>query len=208
MLPTIPILEQPHIEPIQLVIKEEKKEPKKHIVQKGDTLTSISSHFNVPISRLWAANPQLTSPDLIEPNQQLNVPENTDVLTERAMSSTIDNVKTVLMAFGEQTSAPRGRSSVSGNTYYWGQCVWYIKNVVSWVENGWGNGNQWVYTSGHSVSSTPAVGTVASARSYNHVALVTAVGNGTVTISEMNYEGLGVISSRTAPVSEFQYIYP
>lgn len=205
MLPTIPILEQPHIEPIQLVIKAEKKEPKKHIVQKGDTLTSISSHFNVPISRLWAANPQLTSPDLIEPEMALLVPENTDVLAERAMPAIIEPA---LSTVSKQTSAPSGRSSVSGNTYYWGQCVWYIKNVVSWVENGWGNGNQWVYTSGHSVSSTPAVGTVASARSYNHVALVTAVGNGTVTISEMNYEGLGVISSRTAPVSEFQYIYP
>lgn len=104
------------------------------------------------------------------------------------------------------SSASQG--AVSGNSYFAGQCVWYIKNIVPWVENGWGNGNDWVYKSGHRISATPAVGTVAAAISYNHVALVTAVSENTVTVSEMNYKGPYIISTRTAPIAEFQYIYP
>ena len=41
-----------------------------------------------------------------------------------------------------------------------------------------------------------------------HVVYVEAVNaNGTITISEMNYQGFGIISSRVASASSFKYIY-
>lgn len=104
-------------------------------------------------------------------------------------------------------------NSTVGNTYGYGYCTWYVKNVISWVPNGWGNANQWAYgarNSGHTVSGTPIVGAVAqtSRGSLGHVAVVTAVNGSSITISEMNYSGWNRISSRTANASEFVYIYP
>ena len=29
---------------------------------------------------------------------------------------------------------------VAGNTYPWGQCTWYVKQVAPWAGNNWGNG--------------------------------------------------------------------
>jgi surface antigen len=41
-----------------------------------------------------------------------------------------------------------------------------------------------------------------------HVAYVVAVnGKGTIVVEEMNYKGWNVVSTRTARVSEFRYIY-
>jgi surface antigen len=61
-----------------------------------------------------------------------------------------------------------------------------------------------------SVGSTPRVGAVATttAGGLGHVAIVESVnGDGTVRVSEMNYEGWNIVSSRTANASSFLYIY-
>lgn len=185
--------------------EEPKPAPKLYTIVENDTLTSIAQSQNVPVERLWAANTELSNPDLIEPGRPLHVPETTDVLADRAMPVSIESSS---FAAGQQTSPPSGGFSSSGNTYYYGQCVWYLKNILPWVQNGWGNANQWIYTSGHAVGATPVVGAVAAARGYNHVALVIGVSGNTVTVSEMNAQGVGVISTRTTPISEWSYIYP
>lgn len=193
--------------------KEEPTKPLPYVVQPGDSLSTIADLHSSSVARLWAANTQLTNPDQLTPGDPLNVPQNTDVLADRPMPAIVEERThpSATQSSPQIISTTGGFSygtGTGGNTYYAGQCVWYIKNIVPWVENGWGNGNDWVYRSGHRVSSVPAVGTVASAVAYNHVALVTAVGDGTVTVSEMNYNGPYAIDSRVAPVSEFQYIYP
>lgn len=188
---------------IAIIIPTEVKQPEpiKVTVVAGDTLTSIATTHQTTVQRLWAANTQLTDPNVLEVGQELIAPLNTDVLPERAMPVTIP------VASG-QTSAPSGRSYVSGNTYSPGQCTAFVKDQLGWVQNGWGNASDWKYRSGHTVSATPAVGTVAWAKGYGHVAIVTAVGSGTVTVVEQNYKGPYIVSSRVAPTSEFEYIYP
>jgi len=108
--------------------------------------------------------------------------------------------------------AVKRAQNTSGNTYSAGYCTWYVKNSLGWVPNGWGNANRWASNAaaqGYTVSSTPIVGAVAQTSSgwAGHVAVVTAVGNGTVTVSEMNFKGRYVVSSRTVPVSSFVYIF-
>ena len=108
-----------------------------------------------------------------------------------------------------QNSAQRG--STAGNTYSAGYCTWGVKNWLSWVPNGWGNGNEWPSNArqqGYHVSTSPTVGAVASATSYNHVAVVVAVSGSNVTIKEMNYNGLYSVNQRTTPISEWVYITP
>lgn len=103
-------------------------------------------------------------------------------------------------------------SSVGGpNAYAYGYCTWHVKNLRPDIGGYWGDGNQWVASAqaaGYATGPTPRVGAIGSAVAYNHVAYVTAVnGDGTIIVSEMNYEGHGIVSTRTASASEFYYIY-
>ena len=98
------------------------------------------------------------------------------------------------------------------NGYVKGQCTWHAKNATGWVPNGWGNARNWASNArrqGYTVSSTPVVGSVAqhSRGQYGHVAVVQSVNGNTVTVSEMNYNGKKYVTTRTAPVSSFVYIY-
>ena len=108
-------------------------------------------------------------------------------------------------------------TAVPGNSYYAGQCTWYVKNTLSWVGNFWGNANQWAASAaaaGRLVDSNPTVGSVAvfmpgvaGASSYGHVAVVTGVNGGMVTISEMNAQGEYVVSSRTISPAGVLFIH-
>ena len=108
-------------------------------------------------------------------------------------------------------------TAVPGNSYYAGQCTWYVKNTLPWVGNFWGNANQWAAgaaAAGRLVDSNPTVGSVAvfmqgvaGASSYGHVAVVTGVNGGMVTISEMNAQGEYVVSSRTVSAAGVLFIH-
>ncbi|MHC8518612.1 CHAP domain-containing protein [Weissella confusa] len=108
-------------------------------------------------------------------------------------------------------------TAVPGNSYYAGQCTWYVKNTLSWVGNFWGNANQWAASAaaaGRLVDSNPTVGSVAvfmpgvaGASSYGHVAVVTGVNGDMVTISEMNAQGEYVVSSRTISPAGVLFIH-
>jgi len=106
----------------------------------------------------------------------------------------------------------RNSSYSSSNTYIGGQCTWFIKNTLSWVPNGWGNANAWdsnARRDGFTVSNTPIVGSVAQSDKgvYGHLAVVTGIVGNTVKLKEMNYKGEYIISTRTAPITDFEYIY-
>ncbi len=97
------------------------------------------------------------------------------------------------------------------NTYSPGYCTWFVASRRS-VPSGWGNARNWLANaraSGFGTGSVPQVGAIAwtGVGSMGHVGLVTGVNGSQVTITEMNYAGFGVISTRVANASEFQYIY-
>ncbi len=99
------------------------------------------------------------------------------------------------------------------NSYAWGQCTWYVAGRRQ-IPSRWGNAVSWYYHAtalGWSVGTVPAVAAIAwtPAGAYGHVALVEQVStNGTmVLVSEMNYRGVGVRSTRWASAKSFKYIY-
>lgn len=98
-----------------------------------------------------------------------------------------------------------------GSTYAWGNCTAYVASRIN-VPNNLGNANTWAeraQADGYQLGP-PIVGAVAQSYAgyYGHVAIVEAVGPGTVTVSEMNVYGLDVIDTAVYPVSHFQnYIY-
>lgn len=102
----------------------------------------------------------------------------------------------------------------SGNRYSYGYCTWYVYNrraeLGMPVGSFWGNASSWAYfarSAGYVVDRTPAVGAImqdsSSAGGYGHVAVVEQMfEDGSFRISEMNYAGWNVVSSRTVPAGQ------
>lgn len=118
-----------------------------------------------------------------------------------------------------QTST-KSTSSSSANLYTPGQCTYYVFDKKQAdgepISSTWGNANQWASNAaadGYTVDNTPKEGSIlqSTAGSYGHVAYVENVNSdGSVEVSEMNYQGEGVVSSRTISASEagsYNYIH-
>jgi surface antigen len=108
----------------------------------------------------------------------------------------------------------RYASDSADNLYAFGNCTWYVKNRRPDLPNNLGNANTWysmAAADGFSVGSAPKKGAVGTTTAgwLGHVVYVEGVSldGSTVYISEMNYAGFDVISTRSAPASEFLYIY-
>lgn len=208
------VINQP--EPPNIVVgpvepkKEEKPEPPKpvvYLVKAGDNLTKIGSEYNVEWQRLWAKNKKLTHPDLIHVGDKITIPEPSERL-KRAIPAAV-----TLPAVTPGVVAAKPVYDGS-NTYDYGYCTWYVKNRRgASIPNGLGNANTWYSRAagmGMAVGSTPKAGAVGTTTrgSLGHVVYVESVNkDGSVNISEMNYKGFGIKSSRTASASEFVYIY-
>ena len=76
----------------------------------------------------------------------------------------------------------------------------------------WGNAEHWddaARALGYRVDSVPAIGAVAQtdAGRVGHVAWVSAIGPGTVTVEEYNHSLPGGYGTRTVPVGDFRYLH-
>lgn len=186
-----------------------------HTIVSGDTLTKIANIHQTTWQRLYAKNIQIANPDTINVGDTVTIPDASEPLPERAPPAPVivapqPTVRVSTTARRTVTpSAPQARGSSAGNTYAAGYCTWYAKNRRPDLPNRLGNANTWVARAaaqGIPTGSAPRAGAIG--QQGMHVVYVESVnGDGTVTISEMNYKGLGVVSSRTAPASNFSYIY-
>lgn len=92
------------------------------------------------------------------------------------------------------------------NGYPYGYCTYYVASQRS-VPSQWGNAGQWLSSArnaGYSTGDYPAPGAImVSNESWiGHVAYVESVNGDSFTISEMNYKGWGVTSTRTLNVND------
>jgi surface antigen len=100
---------------------------------------------------------------------------------------------------GRQTTTA---NSSGHNGYPYGWCTYYAASRRN-VPSNLGNGGQWLSSAqahGYSTGSTPQPGAiiVTGESWYGHVGIVESVNpDGSAVISEMNYNGWGVVSSRT-----------
>lgn len=100
-----------------------------------------------------------------------------------------------------------------GNLYAPGNCTWYVKSLRPDIGNHWGDAHSWYasaaadgYKEG-TVAKKGAIG-VSFAGYLGHVVYVNSWnGDGTITISEMNYAGLYSTRTRLANEGDFVYIY-
>jgi surface antigen len=97
--------------------------------------------------------------------------------------------------------APVTLEAPGGNHFAYGYCTWYVANrrFIPWMGNAidwWPNARAYGYAEG----ALPAAGAVMVTREspIGHVAYVESVGgDGSWTVSEMNYSGWNMVSSRT-----------
>ena len=218
-----------------------------YVVQAGDTLSTIASATELTTDEIAAANGisdvhfilvgqeiKLTA-DAAVASEAPVVAEEAAPATEEApveapvveQAPVVEEAPVVEAPVAEEvvadepaTQTPNyntDMTAVPGNSYYAGQCTWYVKNTLSWVGNFWGNAAEWANNAtyaGRVVDTNPAVGTVAVmmpgvayASSYGHVAVVTGVNGDMITISEMNAKGEFVVSSRTIPAAGVLFIH-
>lgn len=206
-------------------LPEDVPEPVEHEVEEGDTLIKIADEFSIDWIRIWEKNTELEHPDKLEIGEVLIIPFEEEELEERSLpvvevpqetstpasttqvSSNTTPAPQQQQQVTTQTTAPRGSSS--GNLYTAGYCTWYVKNRRPDLPNNLGNADTWASrarSQGLPTGSQPRVGAVG--QQGMHVVYVESVnGDGTVTVSEMNWKGLYVTSTRTVPASNFTYIY-
>ncbi|HBI2078032.1 TPA: glucosaminidase domain-containing protein [Enterococcus faecalis] len=123
--------------------------------------------------------------------------------------------------------AYNGENYDTSNSYAWGNCTQYVYNRITQlgkhIDLTMGNGKDWGVTGqarGYEVSRTPQAGTAVSFPAgvlgadpiYGHVAFVERVNqDGSIYISEMNVQGLNVVSTRTITENQtsiLSYITP
>lgn len=177
----------------------------KHKVKSGETIDKIAKEYKVEEQEIIAynslpANGELTiDKEIFIPGAQKAIPrpEPDPIFSPRdyvATGTGSTNLGSAVIKNNAKTRRP-------GNSFPYGYCTYYVANkrAVAWR----GNAGAWLYNAraaGYSTGKKPQVGaivvTTEDAR-YGHVAYVEAVGDGTITISEMNYKGWGVVNTRT-----------
>lgn len=179
-----------------------------YTVVDGDSLTSIAQAHQADWKRLFNKNTQIAEPNTINVGDVITIPDEQEQLPEREIIVAAPVQTSIAPTIGIQSlSQPRGSSA--GNTYAPGYCTWYAKSRRPDLPNRLGNAISWVSSAaaqGFATGSTPQAGAIG--QQGNHVVYIESVNaDGTVTVSEMNYAGLGVVSSRTVSASAFRYIY-
>ena len=210
--PLLEIAEEPEVK------TEEVKpvEPIKHIVGDNESLSKIAETHDTTWQRIFDKNESLENPNIISQGTELVIPEAEEVLEKREFVEPDPVVvqprvrsasSTAVTASAPAVSAPRRASS--GNGYVAGYCTWYVKNRRPDLPNNLGNARTWVSraaSQGLATGSTPRAGAVG--QQGNHVVYIESVnGDGTVTVSDMNWSGLYVKTVRTVSSSNFRYIY-
>lgn len=195
-------------------------------VKAGDNLSTIATAANTTYMRVFNANESITNPDLIFADQKLRIPAADEQLPDRLAQFTAEQQAQILAAAAaQQASAPAAatsaattgtratttayRGSSAGNTYAYGWCTWYVKNMRPDLPNNLGNGGSWVANAsaqGFATGTTPRAGAVAEIP--GHVAYVESVSGGMMTISEMgwNYQP-GQFNRRTVSAAGWNFIY-
>lgn len=180
-----------------------------YVVEQGDTLSKIAETFDTEWQRIWAKNESLSHQDVLNVGDHLVIPKPAEELQERDVVSTPTQAP---IAPQRASHGLTGHIVSTANTYTYGQCTWYVKNRRPDIGGFWGNANQWIgsaQASGYSTGSVPVVGAIGVDYSgyYGHVVYVESVNGDSVTVSEMNYAGVGVVNTRTVPAGTFTYIY-
>lgn len=188
-----------------------KDNPVEYVVNEGDTLAGIARIYDTQWERVFNKNENITDPNVLTPGITIIIPDEDEKLSNRAENLRVEEPTNEEDESNNASyvASSISRPSSSGNTYIYGYCTWYAKQRRPDLPNQMGNAISWV-----SSARSMGIATGSKARSGaigqqgNHVVYVEKVNrDGSVTVSDMNYAGRGVVTTRKAPASSFLYIY-
>jgi surface antigen/LysM repeat protein len=163
-----------------------------------DTVESLASRYHVDQSSVVAYN-RIAAPSSLAVGSLLMLPDGTGLLPAQAPQAQALSGSASPGGSKPSSAISFGRSAY--NNFPFGQCTWWVASQrnIPW------NGNAWEWfgqaeAKGRSTGRSPAVGSIMVTwenRFYGHVSLVEAVyGDGSWTVSEMNYQGWGIVDRR------------
>ncbi len=181
-----------------------------HTVSDGDSMDSIAGRYQATASLIDSFNG--LGGKVPATGTKIIVPDGIKVSAPAAVTAQIAATNAgPAKSTGFSIPNLSGPGSI-GNSYSYGYCTWYVASRRA-VPGNWGNAYSWLSAAraaGYATGGAPRAGAVAWEG--GHVAYVESVnGDGTVTVSEMNFwgngGGWGRRSYRTTAAGHFQYIY-
>lgn len=185
----------------------------KYKVSEGDSLADIAQAYDTDWKRIFNKNDNIDNPDVLVPGITIIIPGDTEKLPDRVGTLQVNEPQAVNETANTQASEPAVKPYSGGNTagngYAYGYCTWYVKQKRPDFPNQMGNAYSWVSSAqatGIPTGSKPRAGAIG--QSGNHVVYVEKVnGDGTITVSDMNYAGWAVVTTRKVPANSHYYIY-
>jgi len=182
-------------------------------VEYGDNLSQISKKYKVSIADIKKYNN--IDRDLLKLGQTLIIPTtNIPTYSPYVAQGGSNTAQNIIGKISSKVSQVQGSNGQKAHLFPYGQCTWYVatKRFIPWG----GDAKQWLKNAqqyGYTVGQVPAVGAIVSTKEnsiYGHVAYVEEVGDDYIVISEMNYKGLGIKSTRKLDINDWRilgYIY-
>ncbi len=186
-----------------------------HTVKSGDSVTKLANEFSASSERIVLYN-DLDLGANLKAGQSIFIPNGN--LPGTSSTSTVPNATSTNVSQPILASADNNASASVGNRYAFGYCTWYVYNrraaIGEPIGSFWGDATSWAYfaqQAGFRVDSNPSPGAVMQLSGgwggAGHVAFVESVSGGYVNISEMNYSGWDVVSTRHIPLSKARSNY-
>lgn len=186
-----------------------------YTVQASDTVDALAGLYQTTAEQITAFNDlELAG---LKPGSQIIIPNGVKPVPSIASSTSRSSSKPATgFSYGTTTA------SFSGNRYAYGYCTYYAYNkraeIGRPVASNWGNASSWAAlarSSGFNVDKSPQAGDVLQTGGgyggYGHVAFVERVNaDGSIFVSEMNYAGWNIVSTRTVPADQvgiYNYIH-
>ena len=190
-----------------------------YTVKDGDTVASLADKYKVDLERIVLYN-DLASDEALAAGMRLVLPSGELPETERpGYVAPRPVTPTYSGNSGNILSSSYGYARVfSGNRYALGNCTWYAYErraaIGRPVGSLWGNATNWAVSAraaGVTGNGTPAPGAVFQyGGGYGHVGVVDSVDGEYLYVTDMNYAGYNVVTSRKIPLSStghYSYIH-
>lgn len=184
-----------------------------YIVKDGDSLAKIAEAHGETWQRLFNKNANIADPNMITAGDKIVIPNKDEQLAERPLPVYEPIAAPAATGGGSgysgYTRTGWAGGGSAGNRYYAGYCTWYAKERRADLPNNLGNAETWASRAaaqGYTTGSAPRAGAIG--QQGNHVVYVESVNpDGSANVSDMNYAGHGVVTTRTVPAGSHQYIY-
>ena len=174
-----------------------------HTIVKGESLDDIAEEYEVEVDQIIAFNDLPANGD-IEEGDIITIPGGEkDVPLPEPDDSTLFAERGYVSGNGTISKTPIKNTETqrkSGNRFPYGYCTYYVaqKRSVPWR----GNAGTWLYNArsmGYKTGTKAKEGAIVVTTDdsyYGHVAYVEKVKDGSIVVSEMNYNGWGKVNKR------------